>query len=362
MRTLVVSQQGARLRLRGEELIVEQGAVKLATVRLGEILQLVMMGSIELTPAARAALLRRGIDTVFMTVGGRYLGRLIGASHGNAPLRISQYESLTVPSTAIRLARQIVKGKVTNQRRLLMRVQNRRPHPDRAAAIIRLAWCERELDSASEIDVIRGLEGDAASVYFGAFGGLMTHERFLFEGRNRRPPRDPVNAMLSFGYALLQASVEGAVYRAGLDPYLGALHAPRQGATALVFDLMEEFRPLAVDSLVLRLINQRQVDPGDFRRFQVGTAPEEILAADNDGVSSDTGGSSPESAPVVGVHLADAGRKILIGAYYRALRRRTHHVGRGMRLTLSRIIVEQAYALARWIQGQVDDYRPHCPR
>jgi len=357
VRTVVVETQGVRLRLRGEEIIAEQAGTRLVEVRLGEVAQLVLMGSIELTPSLRSALLRRGIDTVFLTRTGRYLGRLAGRAHGNAAVRVAQYRRLLDPAQAARLARAIVRGKIVNQRRLLVRAQARRPRDERAAAIVRLGWYVDAVARETDLEKIRGIEGQAAAEYFGAFGTLLLNEDFSFHARTRRPPRDPVNAMLSFGYAILQAVVEGAVNRAGLDPFLGALHATRHGATALVFDLMEEFRPLVVDSTVVSLINHRQVTPGDFRRFLPGTEAEEILAREF-GEGED--GSGPAGEP--GVHLAESGRKIVVRAIYRALRRRAHHPGRGMRLTLAHAIVEQAYAVARWLESGRGDYVPYTPR
>lgn len=358
MRALLVEEQGSRLTVRGEELVVEREGASLARVRSGEVSRVLLFGGIELTAAARSLLLRSGIDTVFLTQAGRYRGRLVGEAHGSAAVRIGQYKALLDDSQRLAAAREIARGKIVNQRRLVQRVQARRPREDRAGPIVRLEALERALGPAISVDEVRGLEGAAAAEYFGIFGTLITNPTFRFTDRNRRPPRDPVNAMLSFGYALLQTVVEASVYRAGLDPFFGALHAPRHGATALVFDLMEEFRPLAVDSLVLELVNKRVIAAEDFAALPTGPEAEELLA-DEGGTSADF----PEAAArPKGVHLAAEGRRILLRAFFRRLRHRALYGPRPERLSLEQIVAAQSYAFARWVDGTTPAYLTYTPR
>jgi len=361
VRTVVVNEQGAQIALKGGELVVSREKALLARVRLAEIAQVVAMGSIELTSAARAELLKRGIDTVFLTQRGQYRGRLVGAAHGNVELRIAQYRRLLDPLQAGAAARAIVRGKLVNQRRLLQRFQARRPDKSRAAAIVKLSRLEERCAVESDVAVIRGLEGMGAAEYFAVFGTLLTNSEFSFAGRNRRPPRDPVNALLSFGYALLQTVVEGAVYRAGLDPHLGALHAPRHGAATLVFDLMEEFRPLFVDSLVLDLVNHRAVGPGDFHVVRPETNGGDVLAAEEE-ESPDPEGGAGTAADAPGVLLDAAGRKIILQAFFRRLRRDVLYAPRAGRYSGAQIVVEQAYHFARWLRGETPEYIAHQPR
>ncbi|RMF71110.1 MAG: CRISPR-associated endonuclease Cas1 [Acidobacteria bacterium] len=360
MRTLAIEEQNARLALRNEIFTVEKSGAVLAQVRAAEVSQVALFGSVELTPAARALLLRRGIDTVFLTVGGRYRGRLVGPAHGAVGVRIGQYRRLMQVEDSLTAARECVRGKIVNQRRLMLRAQNRRPDPARAGTIVRMDAVRRAVERAREIDEVRGLEGAASALYFQAFGGLLINPEFTFTDRNRRPPRDPVNAMLSFCYALLLSLVEGAVYRAGLDPHFGALHAPRHGVPALALDLMEEFRPVAVDSLVVELVNRGSVGPADFARLPTGPEAEELLADEVGGPPESRDAPPPKGPP--GVHLAETGRRIVLRAFYARMRRRAYHPGRDQRLSLSQIIVEQAYAFARWCEGRSPAYRAYTPR
>lgn len=387
MRTIVLSEPGLRLGINGEEFRFENERSVTARVRAGEVSQILLMGQVDLTPAARAEVLKRGIDTVFLTTKGRYLGRLVGQTHGNIELRIAQYQRLLHSEGAAAAARAIVRGKLLNQRRLLQRVQNRRPLPVRSSAILRLAFFERQLAQSTDLAQIRGMEGIGAADYFSVFGTLVTNPEFAFIDRNRRPPRDPINAMLSFGYALLQSIVENAVYRAGLDPHLGALHAPGHGAPGLVFDLMEEFRPLAVDSVVIDLVNHRAIGLADFRVIRAGPTGEEILGAEAES-SGDSGGECrqlpalsdnevveqegnpaeeerkkrKETDPRPAVFLGEIGRKILIQAFFKRLRRDVFYPPRGGRFSNEQIIVEQAYHFARWLKGDTPSYQPYTPR
>lgn len=356
MRAVVVSESGARVTKEGEELRITLRDSTVQRVRLGEVSRLLLLGQVELTSSARNAVLRRGIDTVFLTKRGDYRGRLVGTTHGNVDTRIGQYRSLLDEETAARLASAFVRGKVVNQRRLLQRFQSRRPQDQRAEAIVSLDSVLRQLPRADSVDNIRGLEGMAAADYFAVFGTLLTNPSFEFSQRTRRPPKDPVNAMLSFGYALLQVTVEGAVYRAGLDPYLGSLHAPRANAQTLVFDLMEEFRPVAVDSVVLNLVNHRSVKKSDFRDIYLGYDAEEFLSRESD---EKPGEDKPHEH---GVHLAATGREIVMRSYFKRLRQRAFYPPRNERLTLERIVGEQAYQLARVLRGEGREYVAYQPR
>jgi CRISPR/Cas system-associated endonuclease Cas1 len=247
------------------------------------------------------------------------------------------------------------------------------------------------------VDTLRGFEGQGAALYFGQFGKLIRNAEFQFTTRSRRPPKDAVNALLSFGYAVLGSLAESDIYRCGLDPMLGFLHQPAYGRPSLMLDLLEEFRPL-IDTLVLRVINRRQLSAKDFDQ-RTGQSLAEMLADEppveqaNDPVilllhddgsatdrterlSPDHGsiGELPEQAfaehadsdstpaaavPEVGVYLNGTGRKIFLNELFRRMRERLYYPPRDAQLELRDIVQQQIYHLARVIEGHQDQYQPY---
>lgn len=259
-------EQGITLAVDGACFSIERGGAVIQQVRMAEVDEVLVHGSVTLTPAAIAALLRQGIDTAFLTVRGRYRGRLAGPLSRNVALRVAQYTRLSDPAVSLAIARGVVSGKIAAQRQILLRAQREHHHGALAEPIGALRILSTKAGRSEDIAALRGVEGRAAAVYFGALGHCIRNEAFSFHRRSRRPPADPVNAMLSFGYALLGRIVETAVLRAGLDPFLGAFHAPEHGRPSMALDMMEEFRPSLVDALMLRLVNRREVAPEDFER------------------------------------------------------------------------------------------------
>ncbi|HQP37476.1 MAG TPA: CRISPR-associated endonuclease Cas1 [Polyangiaceae bacterium] len=264
-RTAYVVQKGATLRREGELLHVYVGRKREAELPTSELRQLVLMGNVMLTPGAVDLVLEKKIDTVFLSWHGRYRGRLVGLGSSAVTLRVAQYEALRDPARALQIARAIVRSKIRNQRAFLLRQAREGRDGEalgRACTAMRLTLVR--LEGAVTLDEARGCEGAAAAAYFRVFGKLLVPDGFHFDGRNRRPPMDPVNALLSLGYTLLANAVEAAVHVVGLDPYLGALHAVEAGRPSLVCDLQEEFRAPVVDALVVAAINRGVVEPGDF--------------------------------------------------------------------------------------------------
>ena len=290
-------------------------------------------------PAARKLLLRAGIDLAFFTVDGRYLGRLLGPGSRAGDRRLAQYAFATDPVRALALARQVVAGKIENQRRLLLGRQRRVRSEAVADALAALRTLGPALADARDLDALRGVEGYAAQRYFGVFGELIQNPLFTFTGRNRRPPRDPINACLSYGYALLVSEVERGAWAAGLEPWIGCLHAAARGAPALVLDLAEEWRPL-VDDLVLTLANRRQISPEDFR-----TPPAEELGAEAE-IAEDA------------IYLGRVGREVLVRAWSRTLDRRWPHPETGDRWRMTDLVREQGHQVARLFEGRQDTYHP----
>ena len=325
--------QGAGVYCRGERLQVRRRKEVLAEVHLYDLEQVVLMGRIALSAAAMGTLLERGVDTVLLSVHGRYRGRLVGPERRNVLLRQQQFRRYEDEPFRLGVGRAVVEGKLRNMRTLLMRLARRR-RVDVGAVAHLLRRSIQQVGQATNAESLRGLEGAGSAAYFGVLGDFFPEE-LPFKGRNRRPPKDPANALLSFGYALLGNSVEGAVYLAGLDPYLGFLHVVDYGRPSLALDLMEEFRPVLVDALVLDLVNHHRVQSEDFEA--------------RDG----------------GVFLQGAGRKRLIEAYQRRLADRVAYpVGaeRVERISYRRCLEYQVRRLARVILGEEDHYRAFLVR
>ncbi|MHB2020941.1 MAG: CRISPR-associated endonuclease Cas1, partial [Candidatus Xenobia bacterium] len=255
---MYVTEQGAMLVKDGQRIVVRKDRTTLQWVHAFRLEQLVLFGRIHVSPGTVAFLLEQGIDTVFMSTGGRFRGRLVSTEGRNVSLRIVQFRRFSDNEFAVQFAQRFVHGKLANSRTLLRRHQRTTRDEAVEAALHRIRHAQSRLPQSQTLDEVRGWEGAGAAAYFNAFSVLLPGDAFTFKGRNRRPPRDPVNALLSFGYTLLLGTVMTAVQVVGLDPWLGTLHAADNGKPSLVLDLMEEFRPLLVDAAVLRSIHRRQ--------------------------------------------------------------------------------------------------------
>lgn len=329
----------SRLVLRGGALHVEKDGVVVRSLQTHEVRELHLYGDADLTAAARNLLLREGIDVVFLTADGRFRGRLVGFESRAGARRLAQYRYLNDPAQRLGFAAALVASKIANQRNVLLRRQESLRDELVADALIRLRAIGARLGDAADPDELRGMEGQAANLYFGAFSRALRNGAFRFDTRTRYPPRDPVNAALSYGYSLLLARVDAAVRAAGLDVHAGALHEPNRGAPALALDLMEELRPL-VDSLVLSLFNLRQLGPEDFRT----PTPEEL-------------GERAELADEA-VFLGDVARAALLRAWERRLAETHDHPARQDRWQLRDLIREQAQQAARIFEGEQTAWNP----
>ncbi len=301
MHALAISEQGTTVHADGDTLVLRRGEFVLRRVRAGELDQVLLFGGVDITSRAMALLLRREVDLVLLTQNGNFRGRLCGRSSKNVQLRLTQYQRATDPAFCLSVARAIVAGKLQNQRQILLRAQRRLQDNDLAAALGNLRVLGQRAAECRDLDVLRGLEGQGAALYFGQFGKLIRNPAFQFSTRTRRPPRDPVNALLSFGYAVLGSTAETEVYRCGLDPMLGFLHQSAYGRPSLMLDLLEEFRPL-IDTLVLRVINRRQVGERDFEQRGEKTAEETLAESAPPGAApagdGDEGAEFPWDEPV----------------------------------------------------------------
>jgi CRISPR-associated protein Cas1 len=280
-----------------------------------------------------------GRTLVWLNRNGRFKARVEGPMRGNVLLRRAQHLALSDAGRSSRIARQIVAGKVQNSRQVLMRAaretENEDDSNELSLEVEHLASVLTRLRDETDIAVIRGLEGEAARAYFGVFGRMVSADRASFSpnGRTRRPPRDRVNAVLSFLYALLRGECASALEGVGLDPQVGFLHALRPGRPALSLDLMEEFRPILADRLALTLINRRQLKAGDF-----------------------------ESAPGGAVQLSEDGRRSIIVAYQKRKEEMINHRLLRERLPLGLVPHVQARLLARHLRGELREYPPFLTR
>jgi len=265
-RTLYVNRQGClvQTRLGRYEITHPDEPAPIASVPSVQVDEIVVVGAGTLTSGAVRRCLQDGIPVHFVSVGGRYYGGLIGEQGHDAARLQRQVLASTQPEAALDLARRFVHGKIRNQVVLLRRAVNRYPEATLRHAVAELVRLLRALRRCPSVDGVRGVEGAASAAYFGVFDRLVRMPELSFPGRVRRPPTDPVNALLSFGYTLLHGRLHMLVRLRRLHPFVGFLHAPRQGHAALVSDLQEEWRPL-IDALVLGVVNRREFPPSVFR-------------------------------------------------------------------------------------------------
>jgi CRISPR-associated protein Cas1 len=323
---LYVQEQGARVGLDGEVLLVrDRDRRTIGEARLLELSQLVLIGNVQVSSQAVRELAGRGTPICWMSFGGWLSALADGLGHNNIELRRAQFRACEDPGTALRLSRRFVRNKIANCRTLV-----RRNHPDAPERLLRdLAALVEAPESAGDLATLLGIEGNAARLYFEAFPALIRLDEkldFDFTTRSRRPPRDPVNALLSFAYSLLVKDLALAARVVGLDPFLGFYHQPRYGRPALALDLMEEFRPIVADSVVLSLINNATVTGGDFIRSSLGVA------------------------------LRPEARRRVLHAYERRMEEEVTHPVFGYRISYRRVLEVQCRLLARHLLGEIPDY------
>lgn len=263
MPALYVSQHGDVLRHRQKRLVVERQGNEVASVPVAHVDRVVLLGNASITTPTSKFLLYHGVDVVFLAENGAYCGRLTGPFARDGELRRRQYAASLHPELALQIAKDCVAGKLRNMRTQLMR--HRREHGQMSldSAIEQLERMTQHIEQATHKNSLLGYEGSASAVYFRAFPSMLKHE-WGFAKRVRQPPTDPVNVLLSFAYTLLFKQIEAAVQVVGLDPYIGFLHEPLHGRASLALDLMEEFRPIVADSVVLQCLNAELITKADF--------------------------------------------------------------------------------------------------
>ena len=326
---LYVQARGAKVAKSGETLVVSIDDEKVATARLAETSQVVLMGSIYITAPCLQELMWRGIPVTWYSHGGWFYGHTVGNGHKNVELRTAQYRASFDEATCLRFAKGLVSAKILNCRTLLRR--NWKRPDDNRGVMIELKEDSRSAERAGSLPELLGIEGTAAARYFRSFPAMISRddpdeEAFEFEKRNRRPPNDPVNALLSFAYSLLVRAWTVTLTSVGFDAFRGLYHQPRYGRPALALDLMEPFRPIVAESVALQVINNGEVRPADFK------------------------------AAAGSVALTAAGRRAVIGAFERRLDHEVVHPLFGYRVSYRRLMEMQARLLGRFLLGEIDAY------
>lgn len=277
LNTLYVVTPGSYLHLDNDTVRIEVERETKLRVPLHHLQAIVSLGDILISPALIGRCAHDGISMTLLDRNGRFRARIEGPVNGNVLLRKTQFETSSAPAAALNLARNIVAGKLRNSRTVLQRgAREARIDADRAvldAAVLKFNASLRAVTVCDDIDALRGIEGEAARTYFNAINQILrpdAREAFAIDGRSRRPPRDRLNALLSFLYTLLTHECRSALETVGLDPQVGFLHVLRPGRPALALDLVEEFRSILADRLALTLINRAQLKAGDFRVAEGG--------------------------------------------------------------------------------------------
>jgi len=339
LNTLFVMTQGSYLHLERETLKLDVEKQTKLRVPMHHIGGIVLFGNVMVSPFALHRCAEDGRSVVMLTEQGRFKARLEGPQSGNVLLRRAQHLLLDDGKRSIDLVRMILAGKLQNCRAVLLRGARETASEENASrlktAARSLAASLRALPQAADVEIMRGIEGQAAREYFGVFDALLriNQDAFVMHGRSRRPPRDRINALLSFLYAILTNECVSAVESVGLDPQVGFLHVLRPGRPAMALDLMEEFRPLLADRLVLTLINRQQVQPEDF-----------------------------EERPGGSVRMSDDARRTVLAAWQQRKQDEVKHAVLGQSVPMGLMPMVQARLMARFIRGESDEYIPFMPR
>jgi CRISPR-associated protein Cas1 len=265
--TLYITEQGTTVYTRAGRLIARKGGQVLADLPIEQVRQLVLFGSVQLSSGVVRHCMTSGVDVCYLSSRGTYRGRLDSGGIWHVQLRQQQYEKCARQDFVLPLAVQFVRGKLENSLTLLKRY--RLPEAQEQAEMERLQSFRARIAQAESLDSLRGYEGSLSDLYFTMFARRLP-EPWEMPGRRRRPPTDPVNALLSLGYTLLYRQLISALHIAGLDPYQGCFHQPKHGHAALASDLMEEFRPVIVDTLVLTMLKQKELTLQDFEVHSSG--------------------------------------------------------------------------------------------
>lgn len=328
MPPLYLMEQGSKLHHDGRRLIVSKDDQELFSTPLVHVSEIVVLGNVGLTTPTIKLLLAENIDVVFLTLDGEYRGRLVGAATPHVRLRRQQYRCQDDAAFVLTMAQRIVSGKIANARVLLQRHNRERNDPEIESAIEALQNALERAPRTTTLHSLNGVEGAATAAYFGAWKRLLKDD-WKFEKRVRRPPTDPINVLLSFGYTLLARAAHSAVEAVGLDPYAGFLHGVEYNRPSLALDLMEEFR-CVVDGVIQWVCNSGHIRPSDF-----------------------TPGDAER--PVV---MSEEAKRKFIQAYENRMNEAIWHPRQNERLPLRRCFLAQARGIVDCIQRRTPDYAP----
>lgn len=327
---LVVQTPGAQIGQRGDQLLVSVKGEDVRKIPGQQVHAIYCYGAVQITAQAVETCLDLGIDVSYFSPAGRFIGLLRGLPASGVDARRGQYRLFELPGVRLQLAREVIRAKIHNQRVMLMRNGD---VPDRVLKL--MVHFRDATESAREMTELLGIEGNAAAIYFEQFESMLKQRedwKFDWRGRNRRPPRDPVNALLSLGYSMLAKELTGVCHAVGLDPFLGFMHQPRYGRPALALDLMEEFRPLVADSVAISLVNRGELGPEDFIRSANGT------------------------------FLNDRGRKAFWEAWFRRFDTEVSHPEFEYKMAYRRMLEVQARQLWRFVRGEAAAYHGFTTR
>lgn len=334
---LYIQDHRARVSKKGETLEVSVEGTLVERIRLIDVSQVAVFGYARITTPAMIELMRRDIPISWHSSGGWFYGHTVGIGHKNVELRLAQFRAYENHHASLTIARALIENKIRNCRTLLRR-NWKDETADRDRPLEELRRLTRRAAQAPNVETLLGIEGAAASTYFGAFRHLIVQGSntcqlaFDFTRRGRRPPPDPVNALLSYAYSVLVKTWTVTLSAVGFDPYLGFYHRPRYGRPALALDLMEPFRPLIADSSVIHAINNGEIKPSDFITRAGGTS------------------------------LTSSGRKRFLGIIERRMSHYVTHPDLGYRLSYRRLLELQARLFARYLQGEIPDVPRFAPR
>lgn len=335
LNTLYVTTQESYLAKDGECVAVHQGGALKGKIPVHTLGGVVLFGQVSCSPFLLGHCAENNVAVSWLTETGRFLASMHGPIRGNVLLRREQYRKADNLETSADIARAVTIGKIANCRTVLLRTARERPDARLDAACEALAVCMGKLKRDLPLNVVRGVEGEAANLYFGAFPLLVSNKdkAFVFTGRNRRPPLDAVNCLLSFLYTLLAHDVRSALECVGLDPAVGFLHRDRPGRPSLALDLMEEFRPCLADRLACTLINRGQVKAKGFKKLESGA-----------------------------VVMDDDTRKEVLVAWQERKKEELEHPFLQEKMTVGLLWHTQARLLARHIRGDMEAYPPFVTR
>jgi CRISP-associated protein Cas1 len=341
--SIYILEPGSYLRREGLALKVVKDGQTVENIPADGLKRLVLFGYVSLSGAVLDYLIKNRVETVFMTPTGRFRARLVPDEHKHVALRKAQYLRLSDPAVALKTAAVIVKGKAANTVQMLVRRAAEYGAEELRIAAARVRPLIVSAEKASDLGVLRGLEGAVARLYYSVFHYLIRNPDFAFNGRSRRPPLDPINALLSFAYTLVTNEVLSAVKSAGLDPYLGSLHEETYGRPSLACDLAEEYRCFIADRLVLGLVNRRMIGSDDFV-FRV-KPPAEFT-------------DEEEMVQRRPVEMKPAVSRAFVASYEEVMQRSIFYAPLGKKLTYRWLIMNQVRRFAASLEDPEKPYEP----